>query len=468
MAKTPSQQRASTPSADQPTDGPTSGCGENASSATACDCCPETATRAARRPYRVFISYSHQDAKLAARLERHLRTQGLFPITDHEIRVGEAFSEEIREMIECAHVFVPLVTPDANQRLWVQQEIGYATALHVPVCPVAAGKVAAGMAEHIQGIYISDVGAERPSDDAVMEVVEQRLTYPMIDDLVRRARRRPRQGRYECALYWTDRQELLVNLTEAAYRDGCKLVRTREEARQVDRDVWRLRQCTAFGSFSIPDAGVTSPYWSSRDPDRYHSHHERRLLRRERSSMEAYAQCFGCDLIIDPRSVANRQLTASDLGGRDGRGMVGQSDAAVVPAQTDDKPLFKYLPSRTALRLRLLIEFIEKHIDDSRMRVVIPVTTAQITTNLIIVGDWFAAEAVVPYYHARGYERTMFTRHAPSVLNLIDRFNQDFRDHLVDAKLDPDDPATTGRAKQSALSDLRTWVSQLEKVTPGT
>lgn len=107
-----------------------------------------------KHPYRVFISYSHKDQDLARRLKEHLLSEGLFPITDHEIRVGEAFSEEIREMIECAHVFMPLVTVNANKRLWVQQEIGYAAALHVPVCPVAVGNLPSGMAEHIQGMHV--------------------------------------------------------------------------------------------------------------------------------------------------------------------------------------------------------------------------------------------------------------------------------------------------------------------------
>lgn len=408
------------------------------------DGCPEI--KLIKHPYRVFISYSHKDQALAIALQKHLALQGLFPITDHEIRVGEAFSEEIRDMIECAHVFMPLVTANANERLWVQQEIGYAAALHVPVCPVAVGNLPSGMAEHIQGIHIADVDGKSPAPDLVMSVVIRRLNYEMIDDLVRRARWRLRQGRYDCAMSWMDRQELLVKLTDAAYRGGCKLVRDHKEPEQLDRRVWRVRQCTAFGSFSIPDAGINSPKWDQRDPDRYRSQHERRLLRRERQAMEAYANCFGCDMILDPR--VSLRSAADGVAPAPGR------------SAGDERSNLKHSPEGTALRTRLLIEFIEAHKDDDRVRVIIPKEKNQITTNLVIVGDWFASEAVVP--HSGSYERTMFTRHAPSVLNMIGRFDQDFEDFLRDWDLDPKHPDTATQAKAAALDVLRQWLAHLE------
>ena len=428
--------------------------------APGCDHCSEL--NAAKHPYRVFISYSHQDRELATRLEKHLRSEGLFPITDHEIRVGEAFSEEIREMIECSHVFMPLVTPSANERLWVQQEIGYAAALHVPVCPVAVGNLPSGMAEHIQGIHIAGDGQQRPDDDTVMDMVEQRLTFAMINDLVRRARGKARQGRYDCALFWNERQELLVSLTEAAYRGGCKLVRSREKGRQPDPGVWRLRQSTAFGSFSIPDDGIYSPRWFDRDPNRYRSPHDRRLLRRERQVMEAYTKCFGCDLILDPRINLKKGPETSAAEILDAIRPAAGGTGGSTGIETDGKSVFKYAASRTALRVSLLMSFLEEHIENDRVRVVIPAMPGQLYTNLIIVGDWFASEAVVPYYAGGGYERTMFTRHAPTVLNMIARFNQDFDDHLRGAGFEPHDSATAKTAKQSALDTLQQWYEELQ------
>ena len=427
--------------------------------------CPDTCplVNVIKHPYRVFISYSHKDRALADALKKHVRSEGLFPITDHEIRVGEAFSEEIRDMIECSHVFMPLVSENANERLWVQQEIGYATALHVPVCPIAIGDLPAGMAEHIQGIHIADISNKRLTNKAVnkvMETVEQRLKYEMIDDLVRRACLRPRQGRYDCALYWTDRQELLAALTEAAYRGGSKLLDNRTKEKNLDRRAWRLRQCTAFGSFSIPDVGVTSPNWFARDQDRYRSQYERRLLRRERKAMETYTKCFGCDLILDPRVVDNMVHSDSTDSSH-----LTKTIAPIRHDTSDDMSeesiRFKYAASRTALRIRLMMNFIDDHMQNDQVRVIIPRRPGQIITNLTIVGDWFASEAVVP--HTGSYERTMFTRHAPSVMNMIARFNQDFDDHLKDAGFELDHPNTVKKAKTAAIKMLRAWLTRLER-----
>lgn len=365
------------------------------------DCPIHVTNRTKINPYRIFISYSHEDNDLAESLITHLKGLGLFPITDREIRIGEAFSEEIRDMIECAHVFMPLVTESANDRLWVQQEIGYATALHVPVYPLMIVDQIKGMHEHIQGINIASDKAQDPK--AVEALIRERLTYDTVEDLVQRAQRRPKTGRYACARYWVERQEILATLTEAALKEGCKLKSNATE--KVDTHFWRLRQRTRFGSFSIPDANTSSPAWSVRDHDRYQTPYERHLLRWERKAMEDYMKCFGCDMIISPMEKEKAES---------GRGQQTPVDSS------------KHLGR--AFRLRLLIDFIHTYRNNDKLRVVIPEQEERISGNLFIVGDWFATEAVLPRDQGAMYDRTMFTRHAPSVLNMIAHFDQDFKD----------------------------------------
>lgn len=372
------------------------------------DCPIHVTNRTKINPYRIFISYSHDDNELAGSLITHLKGLGLFPITDREIRIGEAFSEEIRDMIECAHVFMPLVTESANDRLWVQQEIGYATALHVPVYPLMVVDQIKGMHEHIQGINIA---SDKAQDlDAVKELIRERLIYENVEDLVQRAQRRPKTGRYACAMYWVERQETLATLTEAALKEGCKLKNSATE--KVDAHFWRLRQYTPFGSFSIPDANTSSRAWSVRDYDRYQTPYERHLLRWERKAMEDYMNCFGCDMIISPL----------------------QGDKPQDEPDCDDPTIISRRLGR-AFRLRLLIDFIHAHCDNDKLRVVIPEHEERISGSLFIVGDWFAAEAVLPRDPSATYDRTMFTRHAPTVLNMIAHFDQNFKDsHPKDDK----------------------------------
>jgi len=422
-------------------------------------------------PYRVFISYSHLDAPLALKLKIFLRTLGLLPIADHEIRIGESFSEEIKEMIECAHVFMPLVTPTANKRLWVHQEIGYANALQVPVCPIAIGKMPSGMNSNIQGIHISSSIDElpdlktkakltgpifkgvltKPETDYVMGIIKDRIKHETIHDLVTCAQNRPRQGRFDCAKHWSERQSILVTLTESARKNGCKLLKTRDRKKLLKPDIWRLRQRTAFGSFSIPDAGVKSDIWNLRDPNRYYTEQARRLLRSERIAMTKYMSCFGCDLIIDPRVALPEQIANLPEGKKSKSGK----------PLTKENVKFKHNELQTALRIRLLVDLITNVKVKEKLRVVIPPTPGTLTTNLNIAGDWFATEAVVPLYGSAGYERTMFTRHAPTVLNMIDRFDQDFRDCLPGAVINSD---TIKNAKESALAKMNEWLNHIYKI----
>ena len=85
----------------------------------------------------------------------------------------------------------------------------------------------------------------------------------------------------------------------------------------------------------------------------------------------------------------------------------------------------------TRLRFGLMIEFLESA-TDNMVQAAIPdkENRGLIQKNLVIVGDWFAAEAVVPYYQGGGYLQTVFTHHGPTVLRKTEEFDQDFEDIL--------------------------------------
>ena len=96
-------------------------------------------------PYRVFICYSRRDGSLEKKLRDYLKKIGAEPMSDVDIPSGVPFPEEIRTKIGYAHVFIPLLTEESSRRPWVNQEIGYATALGVPRIPLALGKLPEGM-----------------------------------------------------------------------------------------------------------------------------------------------------------------------------------------------------------------------------------------------------------------------------------------------------------------------------------
>src|SRR4051794_8679533 len=67
-------------------------------------------------PVDAFISYAHADNKRRERLHKHLvmlRREGLIrEWSDHEIKAGDRFGDEIDAALERSGLFIALVSPD--------------------------------------------------------------------------------------------------------------------------------------------------------------------------------------------------------------------------------------------------------------------------------------------------------------------------------------------------------------------
>ena len=105
-------------------------------------------------PFRIFISYSHEDGALAQVAADVLNGLGLTPVWDRHIRPGAPFTEAIKGLIHHAHIFMPIITEHASRRPWVHQETGYAMALSIPILPVAVDSVPGEMAAQLQAIVV--------------------------------------------------------------------------------------------------------------------------------------------------------------------------------------------------------------------------------------------------------------------------------------------------------------------------
>ncbi|MEX2215133.1 MAG: toll/interleukin-1 receptor domain-containing protein [Phycisphaeraceae bacterium] len=321
-------------------------------------------------PFRVFISYSHADSPLADRIRFHIAQLGASPMADVEFVPGVSFTDEIMDRIAHAHVFVPILTESASQRLWVHQEIGYAMGSRVPILPLAVGSLPEGLVEKLHALTLSPDLSD----------LETRFTSRRFDDVIRRGRNEVGPV-YEAAGSADQRTDLLVRYSQGALRYGHG----------------RVKQMSAFTSFSIPDQRHTSTIWDDREGPTRHSEHVRRQLRQERQLLEQHARQKGCDLIIKPG------VRALNCG-----------------------------PKGTLTRLQLLREFLASMSDELCN---VAIHHDPLHGNLTIVDDWFVADAVVPYGGV-GYLKTMFTRHAPTVLDHVAEFDQLMKDLLAETPLD--------------------------------
>lgn len=75
----------------------------------------------------VFISHSHSDSPLAARVSEALRKAGL-DVWNHDLDVlpGDNWAAEVARALDESEAMVVLVTPDALRSPYVRSEIGFA------------------------------------------------------------------------------------------------------------------------------------------------------------------------------------------------------------------------------------------------------------------------------------------------------------------------------------------------------
>jgi len=321
-------------------------------------------------PFRVFISYSHEDRKLAVQLNDALRGMKLEPVWDKDIRPGTPFSDAIKRLIANAHLFMPLISENSQQRPWVHQETGYAMAINIPVLPVAFGNLPGEMISQLQAISVRLKSADEFDETDLTEQlnrinIEQLVLSPPAKSV----------AIVEVADYPEERTGMM-----AAYAN-----RVVELGSYV-----HLRQRGALSSFSIPNRVLSDPVWKLREDG---SPFYRSLLRDERIALEQHARQSGCSLMLDP-------------------------EAAMAKMSKDN-------PTRMRARLSTLLEFLESMPDD-KVQVVIRRRTQD--GNVTILGDWFVAESQA-LRRGEGYRQTVFSWHAPTVLRELREFDQEFEEY---------------------------------------
>ena len=316
--------------------------------------------------YRVFISYSHEDLKLVKVVVKALEENGLTPMWDENFAWGHGFPEQIKNFIAHAHVFVPIITEASSERGWVHQEVGYAMALNIPILPITLDKV--------PGEMLQELLAVPWSDDS--EKLKEQLSKETFEALVRKAQKNSRPV-FECAEYHEDRTMMMAEY-------ATKVLDLRNHG--------HVHQKGALSSFHIPHKPISHPIWKERYGSFEASDYRCRLLREERLVLEEHARESGCSLIIDP------YLSYE-----------------------------KYGPRARKVRLETLLEFLES-MPEEKVRVAVNKGMPE-GENLTIVGDWFSAESILAV-PGKGYQQTIFTRHAPTIGSRIELFDREMEELL--------------------------------------
>lgn len=355
---------------------------------------------------RVFVSYSHDDATLVRIIVKYLEKECLLNVIwDETFDFGQGFHEQIRDCIAHAHVFLPVLTEGASLRGWVQQEIGFAMAMNIPVVPIAVGELPGQMISVLHAVKLESLSkADEPKLADALRVLDSTESTSEAkaeaDEFLRKAplwakllERLPRDklarlihrhadtsmARYQCADYQEERTILMIRHANAAY-DLCHKGQP-------------VLQLGGLSSFHIPIEHPSNEIWRRRYGKNPRGEYHKKLQRLERESLAQHANEAGCRLIVNPYH------TYIDSG-----------------------------PRAYAIRLLCLRRFL---MDGMRQGQSIEVAINHelgFHESLTIVGDYFAAAVIAG--SSAGYMQTVFTTHAPSMQCRQDQFNRRFDESL--------------------------------------
>jgi TIR domain len=327
-------------------------------------------------PYRVFISYSHSDRRIVELLVEALKGAGVTPMWDQDLLAGAGFSEQIQRFIANSHVFLAFLTDASAKRIWLHQEIGFATALGKPIVPVTLGTPPEGIISGIQAVQLRDDLADAAA----------KLSAEYFSRLIDSVPYRP--ATYECTEDNARRALLL-----ARYADSVSALGKHGEVRQM----------ASLSTFHLPDRGPADPIWKkyfAGTPDDVLLFD---ALRQERVTLGKHARECGFKLILDP-------------------------------VERLEQVYWRHGTGSVRARVNGLLTFLR---DDSVRRIVVAVNDdLQRNSSVTLVGDWFSSEAVSSG-KARVLREALFTRDSRVVRQQIEDFDNRMRDLLANRGWEP-------------------------------
>jgi hypothetical protein len=125
-----------------------------------------------RRGWLRVISYSRVDHEYVQRLAAYLRSAGLPVWVDSELDYGNRWPQTIRDRIDECSVLLAVMSPDAENAVWVDREIARAEERSKPIAPV----LLSGQPMFLVGGYpIVDVRPDRMPEAEFVEWLRQHV-----------------------------------------------------------------------------------------------------------------------------------------------------------------------------------------------------------------------------------------------------------------------------------------------------
>ena len=145
----------------------------------------------------VFISHAHEQREWAIEVKERLRLLGFTGFVAHEdIEPGRAWEEEILRNLRACIALVALVSREARDSFWVNQEVGFVTGCEKPTISVGRAIAPWGVLARLQSVPWQTEATGLKSKPAVRELLEANVPrlYRTLATIGVASRRRLIQG----------------------------------------------------------------------------------------------------------------------------------------------------------------------------------------------------------------------------------------------------------------------------------
>jgi len=115
---------------------------------------------------KAFISHTAKDKAIAKRLRDVLESYNIYSFVAHEdIKPSKEWQDEIQKALDTMDFFVSIHTKGFSERIWCQQEIGYAVARNVKIIPIKFEEDPDGFIGKYQALIRGSKKAEQIAED---------------------------------------------------------------------------------------------------------------------------------------------------------------------------------------------------------------------------------------------------------------------------------------------------------------
>lgn len=152
--------------------------------------------------FSLFVSHKYQDRKLATNLKHYLEFYGISTFVAHEdIKPSSKWIDEIKKALNSMDAFLVLLTEDFFNRMWTNQEIGFAYGKDKFILCLMNGEEPKGFIRDLQALKFNDgESIEEIGNKILIELLQNKNSREKMIDVYFKILKNMKD--FNCSIKW--------------------------------------------------------------------------------------------------------------------------------------------------------------------------------------------------------------------------------------------------------------------------